>query len=114
MIKTILGFHSLYQFATLTYEDALEHYDKSLKLNLLEQALTTIKENKNYKIKFTKKYWNDYKIQEEVDKCCVADCMYRNIGQGNSQFISRSSVMKICQELKPYDIVLEIEYEDEE
>ena len=115
MGKTLLAKHSLKHFTTLThFENALEDYDLCLRLQLLEQANhNTIKENKNYKIKFTKRYWDNYRIGEEIFKCDVAGGLY-DIGQGVPQFVSYDIAIEMCQELKPYDIVLEIEYEGEE
>lgn len=114
MIKTFIGFHSLREFVTLTYKGTLEYYDEHLKFSLLEQANhTTIKENKIYRIKFSKRYWDDYRIRDEELKCDVGGGLY-DIGQRDSQFIGHDQVMKMIKELKPYDIILEMEYEDEE
>ena len=113
MKKVLLISHSLSDLVRAYEDGASEWYDNSFKLRLLEQELsTTIKNGKTYKIKFTNKYWDIHRLSQELSRCEFAAGLY-DIGQKTTGLIGYQKAMEICQEVKPYDIKLEITDEEE-
>ena len=95
-------------------EENILNYAKS---NLLQKLYNQeIKDNilKSYVIMFANQYWDDTRIEEEIDKYGrIVNGLYKNpISQGN-EFISREELYYLIKEKNPFDIILIVRNEDE-
>ena len=86
------------------YEDKIPEFNKSICSNLLQGFNEKASLDKEYKIKFKKEDWDEYKIHDEIKKyyCC-------GWYELNGKRYSYIDLKKRVEEIKPYDLILEVE-----
>ena len=87
------------------YEDKIPEMDKPMCNVLLQRFISEESSlDKEYKIRFKKEYWNEYEIENEIKKyyCC-------GWYELNGKRYSYSDIKKRVAEIKPYDLILEVE-----
>ena len=63
----------------------------------------------SYTLNIKHLYWDDYRLADEIEKCRVDMCLYKNLKEKpNTQFISREELIDWAKSIKPYDIEVEI------
>ena len=67
------------------------------------------KDGMDFIISFSKKYWSDYRINEEIEEHLrVVNGLYKNPIPSQQSFIDRAEAYKMIADKKPFDIILEL------
>ena len=72
------------------------------------------KDGVDFIISFSKKYWSNYRINEEIEKYLrITNGLYKNPIPSQQAFIDRFEAYKMIADKKPFDIVLEIKTQED-
>ena len=95
----------------ITGNNVLEKIIDNLKLGLLEKLYFERlkgKDNEFFSISFRNLYWDDFRINQEIDKDLrIVNGLYKNPIPSKQAFIDRQEAYEMIREKKPFDIVLE-------
>lgn len=72
------------------------------------------KDGMDFIISFSKKYWSDYRINEEIEEHLrVVNGLYKNPIPSSQAFIDRAEAYKMIADKKPFDIILELKTKED-
>lgn len=72
------------------------------------------KDGMDFIISFSKKYWSDYRINEEIEAHLrIVNGLYKNPILNQQEFIDRAEAYKMIADKKPFDINLELKTKED-